>query len=85
MVALVVTVLRVFTNAGGDHGNPLGVVDASLMVPADRQRVATELGYSETIFIDLPARALPRPPRTSSRRRCNCPSPDTRPSARPGG
>jgi predicted PhzF superfamily epimerase YddE/YHI9 len=54
MMALDVTVLRVFTDADGDHGNPLGVVDASLVIPADRQRVATELGYSETIFIDFP-------------------------------
>src|ERR1700712_1147761 len=54
-MALDVTVLRVFTNASGDYGNPLGVVDASLVAPADRQRVATELGYSETILIDLPS------------------------------
>jgi predicted PhzF superfamily epimerase YddE/YHI9 len=53
-MALDVTVLRVFTNSDGDYGNPLGVVDASLVARADRQRVATELGYSETIFIDLP-------------------------------
>ncbi|MCW2514524.1 MAG: phzF [Mycobacterium sp.] len=53
-MALDVTVLRVFTDADGDYGNPLGVVDASLAGPADRQRIATELGYSETIFIDLP-------------------------------
>lgn len=57
-MALDVTVLRVFTNAAGDYGNPLGVVDASLVAPADRQRIATELGYSETIFIDaVPAGA----------------------------
>jgi predicted PhzF superfamily epimerase YddE/YHI9 len=53
-MALDVTVLRVFTNADGDYGNPLGVVDASLVKPADRQKVAAELGYSETIFIDSP-------------------------------
>ncbi|HPX35305.1 MAG TPA: PhzF family phenazine biosynthesis protein [Mycobacterium sp.] len=49
-----VTVLRVFTDADGNFGNPLGVVDAATAPPADRQRIATELGYSETIFIDLP-------------------------------
>lgn len=49
-----VTVLRVFTGPDGNHGNPLGVVDASTVNAADRQRIATELGYSETIFIDLP-------------------------------
>lgn len=50
-----VTVLRVFTDAGGNFGNPLGVVDAARVDPADRQRLATELGYSETVFVDLPA------------------------------
>lgn len=49
-----VTVLRVFTDSHGRFGNPLGVVDAALVAPADRQRVATELGYSETVFIDVP-------------------------------
>lgn len=53
-MALDVTVLRVFTDANGDYGNPLGVVDANLVAPSERQQVATELGYSETIFIDLP-------------------------------
>lgn len=47
-----VTVLRVFTDRDGKFGNPMGVVDASRVVPADRQQVATELGYSETVFID---------------------------------
>lgn len=50
-----VTVLRVFTDADGNFGNPLGVVDAATASPADRQSIATELGYSETIFIDLPS------------------------------
>ena len=50
-----VTVLRVFTDSEGNFGNPLGVVDARTVAPADRQRIATELGYSETVFIDLPA------------------------------
>jgi predicted PhzF superfamily epimerase YddE/YHI9 len=50
-----VTVLRVFTDKDGNFGNPLGVVDASMVSPSDRQRIATELGYSETIFIDVPA------------------------------
>jgi predicted PhzF superfamily epimerase YddE/YHI9 len=54
-MAIDVTVLRVFTDAGGNYGNPLGVVDNSTVEPADRQRIATQLGYSETIFIDLPA------------------------------
>lgn len=50
-----VTVLRVFTDPEGNFGNPLGVVDASTVEHADRQRLAAQLGYSETIFVDLPA------------------------------
>lgn len=50
-----VTVLRVFTDAQGKFGNPLGVVNAAQVQPADRQRLATQLGYSETVFVDLPA------------------------------
>ncbi|BAX91965.1 PhzF family phenazine biosynthesis protein [Mycobacterium shigaense] len=53
-MAIDVTVLRVFTDADGRHGNPLGVVDAAQVEPAGRQRLATELGYSETIFVELP-------------------------------
>ncbi|ORB75777.1 PhzF family phenazine biosynthesis protein [Mycobacterium scrofulaceum] len=50
-----VTVLRVFTDPDGNFGNPLGVVDAGQVEPGDRQRLATRLGYSETVFVDLPA------------------------------
>lgn len=50
-----VTVLRVFANAKNNFGNPLGVVDAGDVEPADRQALATQLGYSETIFVDPPA------------------------------
>ncbi|MGB9225763.1 PhzF family phenazine biosynthesis protein [Mycobacterium sp.] len=50
-----VTVLRVFTDSDGNFGNPLGVVDAATVEPGDRQRLAAELGYSETVFIALPA------------------------------
>ena len=49
------TVLRVFTDGDGRFGNPLGVIDATAVEPADRQRIATELGYSETVFVTLPA------------------------------
>jgi predicted PhzF superfamily epimerase YddE/YHI9 len=49
-----VTVLRVFTDSDGNFGNPLGVIDASTVEPRNRQRVAAQLGYSETIFVDLP-------------------------------
>ena len=53
-MAIDVTVLRVFTDQDGNFGNPLGVVDASQAEPAERQRIAAQLGYSETIFIDVP-------------------------------
>jgi predicted PhzF superfamily epimerase YddE/YHI9 len=53
-MAIDVTVLRVFTDPDGNFGNPLGVVDADQVNPNDRQRLATELGYSETVFVDLP-------------------------------
>jgi predicted PhzF superfamily epimerase YddE/YHI9 len=48
-----VTVLRVFTDPAGNFGNPLGVVDAATVEPDQHQRLAAELGYSETIFVDL--------------------------------
>jgi predicted PhzF superfamily epimerase YddE/YHI9 len=50
-----VTVLRVFTDAAGNFGNPLGVVDASTVDVSWHQRIATQLGYSETTFVHLPA------------------------------
>jgi predicted PhzF superfamily epimerase YddE/YHI9 len=49
-----VSVVRVFTDSEGNFGNPLGVVDANTVSPAARQPLATQLGYSETIFVDLP-------------------------------
>ncbi|MEW5810970.1 MAG: PhzF family phenazine biosynthesis protein [Actinomycetota bacterium] len=53
-MAIDVTVLRVFTDENGDFGNPLGVIDSATVAPADRQRIATELGYSETVFVTVP-------------------------------
>lgn len=50
-----VTLLRVFTDSEGNFGNPLAVVDAGTVQPRDRQPLATQLGYSETLFVDLPA------------------------------
>jgi predicted PhzF superfamily epimerase YddE/YHI9 len=47
-----VDVLRVFTDASGASGNRLGVVrDAGDIGHARRQAIATELGYSETVFV----------------------------------
>ncbi|MCZ0726862.1 PhzF family phenazine biosynthesis protein [Mycolicibacterium iranicum] len=57
-MAIDVTVLRVFTDEDGRFGNPLGVVDAATVDPGDRQRIAAELGYSETVFVTLPAEGV---------------------------
>lgn len=54
-------VLRVFTGEGGDFGNPLGVFLDGFEVPEDeRQEVATDLGFSETVFVDDRASARMR-------------------------
>ena len=45
--------LRVFTDAEGEWGNPLGVFLAGNSVPEEeRQRIAAELGFSETVFVE---------------------------------
>ncbi len=47
-----VHVLRVFTDPNGQQGNPLGVVlDAARLSDARRQQIATDLGFSETVFV----------------------------------
>lgn len=46
-------VLRVFCDEYGDFGNPLGVfLDGGEVLEDRRQAVATELGFSETVFVD---------------------------------
>jgi predicted PhzF superfamily epimerase YddE/YHI9 len=46
-------VLRVFAGEDGAGGNPLGVFLEGARVPAgDRQGIAAELGFSETVFVD---------------------------------
>ena len=46
-------VLRVFVNEDGEWGNALGVfLDGPRIAAAERQRVAAELGFSETVFVD---------------------------------
>lgn len=46
-------VLRVFVNEDGEWGNPLGVfLDGEQVAEPERQRVAAELGFSETVFVD---------------------------------
>lgn len=53
-MSLPVAVLRVFTDAAGDYGNLLGIIDADAVHPQDRPRLAAQLGYSETIFVTAP-------------------------------
>jgi predicted PhzF superfamily epimerase YddE/YHI9 len=49
-------VLRVFTDADGAGGNPLGIfLDGAEVAAGARQAVAAELGFSETVFVDDPA------------------------------
>jgi predicted PhzF superfamily epimerase YddE/YHI9 len=50
-----VSVLRVFTDSADNFGNALGVVDASTVEASWHQRIATQLGYSETVFVSLPS------------------------------
>jgi predicted PhzF superfamily epimerase YddE/YHI9 len=46
-------VLRVFVDEGGRAGNPLGVFLDGDEVPEQRRRpIATELGFSETVFVE---------------------------------
>src|SRR3954471_22312041 len=52
MTAVDVDVLRVFVDPAGRFGNPLGIVDGSLVPVSKRLQVAAELGYSETVFVD---------------------------------
>lgn len=54
-MAIEVSVLRVFTDSDGNFGNPLGVINASKVEHRDRQQLAAQSGYSETIFVDLPS------------------------------
>lgn len=51
-------VLEVFVAPDGAGGNPLGVfLDGAQVPESERQRVATELGFSETLFVDDAERA----------------------------
>jgi predicted PhzF superfamily epimerase YddE/YHI9 len=46
-------VLRVFVGGDGQGGNPLGVFLEGHEVPSERrQPIATELGFSETVFVE---------------------------------
>lgn len=46
-------VLRVFVDEHGKHGNRLGVfLDGAGIEAKERQRIAAELGFSETVFVE---------------------------------
>ncbi len=46
-------ILRVFVNEDGEWGNPLGVfLDGHDVPEGERQDVAAELGFSETVFVE---------------------------------
>jgi PhzF family phenazine biosynthesis protein len=46
-------VVRVFTAPDGSWGNPLGVfLDGGAVREEERQPIATELNFSETVFVD---------------------------------
>jgi predicted PhzF superfamily epimerase YddE/YHI9 len=52
-------VLRVFTDERGYRGNALGVFLDGGEIPAEeRQPIATELGFSETVFVDDAVRGI---------------------------
>lgn len=46
-------VLRVFVNEDNEWGNPLGVfLEGTQVAESERQAIAAELGFSETVFVD---------------------------------
>ncbi|MCM2391001.1 PhzF family phenazine biosynthesis protein [Streptomyces sp. CWNU-1] len=56
----VLDVLHVFCGPDGRHGNALGVVRDPRVCPdqTSRQKLAAELGFSETVFVDDPERGV---------------------------
>ena len=54
-------VLKVFVGEDGGGGNPLGVfLDGGKVPEGDRQAVAADLGFSETVFVEDPERGVLR-------------------------
>ena len=51
-MSLLVNVVDVFVDTTGAHGNPLGIVWTSPSTRKHEQEIASDLGFSETIFID---------------------------------
>ena len=55
------SVVNVFCAEDGSAGNPLGVfLDGAAIAEEKRQPIATELGFSETVFVDDPQRGVMR-------------------------
>ncbi|MFF0487891.1 PhzF family phenazine biosynthesis protein [Nocardia sp. NPDC004068] len=50
-----IEVVRVFTDAAGRFGNPLGIARAEDVVGVDHQALAARAGYSETVVVDRPS------------------------------
>src|SRR5262249_58057778 len=50
-----ISVLRVFADEKGEHGNKVGVaLDTGITSGPERQDIARRLGFSETVFVDDP-------------------------------
>ncbi|MGX1805892.1 PhzF family phenazine biosynthesis protein [Nocardia sp. NPDC055321] len=49
-----IEVVRVFTDAAGRFGNPLGIARAGDVTGADHQALAARAGYSETVVVEEP-------------------------------
>ncbi|MET9486813.1 PhzF family phenazine biosynthesis protein [Nocardia sp. NPDC006630] len=49
-----IEVVRVFTDATGRFGNPLGIARAADVAGADHQALAARVGYSETVVLEEP-------------------------------
>lgn len=48
---IAIEVVRVFTDEAGGFGNELGIVRSSSATAGREQQIATELGFSETVFV----------------------------------
>lgn len=51
-VGLFADVVNVFVDPRGQYGNPLGIIWSSDSTRGQEQQIASDLGFSETIFID---------------------------------
>jgi predicted PhzF superfamily epimerase YddE/YHI9 len=52
MAGIDVSVVTVFTDEQGAHGNPLGIVTNRIATEGREQELAALLGFSETVFVD---------------------------------